>query len=224
MSGIRAVLFDLDGTLLDTAPDFQRIINEIGNLHGRPPVTLPLVRQHASEGARAMLRLAFSDATDVQMNQLQTEFLDRYAAEPVRNSILFPGIDDTLNWLEQQQIHWGIVTNKSKRFAEPILHALTLTERCACLICPEHVSQPKPHPEALLLACERLQQPPVNTLYLGDHQRDIEAGRRAGMPTLACTYGYLHPNDRPATWCADHQVSDARELRPLLQCLYSESR
>ncbi len=222
MSGFRAVLFDLDGTLLDSVPDFLRIINELCREHDRPALAPAALRQRASEGARAMLRLAFDAAGDAELDALQRVFLDRYAANPVQDSILFPGIAETLEWLDRMQIGWGIVTNKSERFTLPILHRLALTRRCGSVVCPERVKHPKPDPEALLLASQELEQPPSSTLYLGDHRRDIEAGRQAGMRTLTCAYGYLSPADDPLTWGGEHLVNDARALQPLLQCLHSE--
>ena len=208
-----AVLFDLDGTLLDTAPDFYRVLVEIQRRRNHPPIDYGLMRTCASDGSRAMLKLAFGEATpEAQLDPLVTEFLDLYAADPVAHGALFEGIDEVLLQLEQQQIPWGLVTNKPRNLSEIVLRNLQLTERCSVLVCPEDVSKSKPSPEGLVLAAEELGLSAEKCLYLGDHQRDIDAGRAAGMTTIACGFGYLKPGESAHDWSADHLVDRSTDL------------
>lgn len=217
MSRYQAVLFDLDGTLLDSALDFYWVIDKMLADRSQPPVDRISFRQYVSEGARAMVCCAFSlPADSPETELLLQEFLTLYRQHLMVEATLFTGLDAVLEDLEQRQIPWGIVTNKPERFCHTILDRLNVNSRCATLICPEHVKQRKPDPESLLLACQQIHCEPARTLYLGDHQRDIEAGRRAGMTTVACCWGYLHADDDPASWGADHIIEDTRELGALL--------
>ncbi len=217
MPNYQAVLFDLDGTLLDSAKDFYWVIDKMLADRDLPPVDRSSFRQHVSDGARAMICSAFSLPADAQETELLLqEFLALYQQHLMIEATLFSGLDSVLRDLELRKIPWGIVTNKPERFCGTILKRLELQERCATLVCPEHVSQRKPDPEALLLACRQLQCNPAEALYLGDHERDIEAGRRAGMTTIACSWGYLHSEDDPTQWQADHIIRDTRELSALL--------
>ncbi|WP_432696352.1 HAD family hydrolase [Marinobacterium sp. YM272] len=220
MPAVRAVLFDLDGTLLDTALDFYWVIDKMLADRQRPPVDRATFRQYVSEGARAMVSQAFDlPATTAQTDQLLTEFLTLYQHNLMVEARLFEGLEQLLEQLEAREIPWGIVTNKPERFSRLILQKLKLDRRCATLICPEHVSNRKPDPESLHLACEQLHCRPEEAIYLGDHLRDIEAGLAAGMPTIACAWGYLHKDDDPESWQADHVIRDTRELGALLNCL-----
>lgn len=213
MPEFSAVLFDLDGTLLDTAPDFYQVLVEIQRRRNHTPVDYSLVRTRASDGSRAMLKLAFGEAIpEAQLNPLVTEFLELYASDPVAHGALFEGIDELLLQLEQQQIPWGIVTNKPRNLSEIVLRNLQLTERCSVLVCPEDVSQSKPSPEGLVLAAKELGLSTESCLYLGDHQRDIDAGRAAGMTTIACGFGYLKPGESAHDWNADHLVERSADL------------
>ncbi|SEG71365.1 HAD family hydrolase [Marinobacterium lutimaris] len=217
MPGYRAVLFDLDGTLLDSALDFYWVIDKMLADRNLPAVDRASFRQYVSDGARAMICNAFSLKTHApETEPLLTEFLNLYQQNLMIEAQLFTGLDTTLNQLEQHGIPWGIVTNKPERFCHTIIEKLGFSDRCATLVCPEHVKQRKPDPESLLLACQQVQCEPSEALYLGDHQRDIEAGRRAGMTTVACSWGYLHSSDDPASWGADHIIADTRELGALL--------
>ncbi|TCK03046.1 HAD family hydrolase [Marinobacterium mangrovicola] len=217
MPGYRAVLFDLDGTLLDSALDFYWVIDKMLADRKLPAVDRKGFRQHVSDGARSMVCFAFNLPADApETNLLLEEFLSLYQQHSMVAATLFPELNSMLERLERRAIPWGIVTNKPERFCLSILDKLDLTHRCATLICPEHVKQRKPDPESLLLACEQLACPPSEALYLGDHQRDIEAGRRAGMTTAACLWGYIHANDNPRLWGADLIIEDTRELSALL--------
>lgn len=213
-----AVLFDLDGTLLDTAPDFFRLLNQMLAERQLPELDPTKVRQQVSNGAAAMIQSAFNiDACDPLAEPLRAQLLELYQQNPVQESRLFAGMDRLLLWLEQQQIPWGIVTNKPEHLCRPILQQLQLTARCSTLICPDHVTQSKPHPEGLLKACTELNCQPQHCLYIGDHRRDIEAGLNAGMTTIAALYGYLADGDQAGDWHADQQIEHPQQLLDWLQ-------
>lgn len=212
------VLFDLDGTLIDTAPDFIRCLNELRQQDGLPALPAHDIRRSVSNGARAMVRIGFSlepDHSDYLAKH--TAFLDLYEAGVAVETRLFEGMDSLLVSLEQRNIPWGIVTNKPVRFAEPLVKALGLAERCASLVCPDHVTDRKPHPEALFLACKQIGVNPEQGIYVGDHVRDIEAGRNARMKTIAVRYGYIEEPETVDLWQADMIADTVNDLAKLLQ-------
>ena len=213
-----AVLFDLDGTLLDTAPDFIRCLNQLRQHHGLAPLPPEHIRRSVSNGARALIRVGFGLEPDhPDYLEKHTAFLDLYETGVAVETRLFEGMDTLLQALEQRHIPWGIVTNKPVRFAAPLVEALGLDQRCSVLVCPDHVSQRKPHPEALILACRQLGAPPAQAVYVGDHERDIEAGRNAGMTTIAVRYGYIEAPETVDLWQADLVVDTVSDLANLLQ-------
>ena len=213
-----AVLFDLDGTLLDTAPDFYAILAQMQRQRGQTPVLFEELRSCASDGTGAMLKLAFgSEISCEELEPLAQEFLTQYESAPVAQGELFPGIAELLRELESESVPWGIVTNKPRYLSERVLTDLNLSQRCAVLICPEDVSKSKPSPEGLLRAADQLALDARKCLYLGDHQRDIEAGRAAGMTTLACAFGYLKPGESAQDWQADHLVESSDALPHLIR-------
>lgn len=219
---LHAVLFDLDGTLLDTAPDFHRVINRLLEEQQRPTVSYDFLRAHVSNGARAMVSAAFGlDPEHPDFGALHQRMLELYLSHLDVDTTPFEGIDTLLDWLEQQQIPWGVVTNKPELYTLPVMSGLNLTQRAACIICPDHVSERKPHPEALLLACTQIGCDSQHCVYIGDHQRDIECGRRAGMLTIGALYGYLDEYADADNWQADHYVNRADALKPLLQSIYA---
>lgn len=212
------VLFDLDGTLIDTAPDFIRCLNELRQAHGLPALPAPHIRRSVSNGARAMIRVGFGLEPDhPDYLEKHTAFLDLYEAGVAVETTLFEGVDDILKDLEARKIPWGIVTNKPVRFAAPLIEALGLAERCSILICPDHVTNRKPHPEALILACREVGANPATGVYVGDHERDIEAGRNAGMKTIAVRYGYIEQPEAVDLWQADIVADTVSDLAKLLQ-------
>lgn len=214
---LRAVLFDMDGTLLDSAPDFIAICQAMRAERGLPAIADKLVRDQVSGGARAMIAAAFAlPPEDAAFEALRLEFLERYQEHCAVLTRPFDGIDALLADIEAAHLRWGVATNKPVRFAEPIMQRLGLAERCATLVCPDHVSQSKPDPEMLLLACRQLELQPAEILFIGDDARDIEAGRAAGCRTAAVTYGYIHPDDNPRHWGADVVVDHPLELRTVL--------
>lgn len=214
---LRAVLFDMDGTLLDTAPDFIAIAQAMLADRGFPAVADKLVRDEISGGARAMVSAAFAmSPTEPEFEALRLEFLERYQQGCAVHSRLFDGMEALLADIEKAGLIWGVVTNKPVRFAQPIMEQLGLAERSALLICPDHVTRSKPDPEPLILACNMLKLDPASVLFVGDDLRDIESGRDAGTKTAAVRYGYIHPNDNPEHWGADVVVDHPLELRKVL--------
>jgi len=214
---LRAVLFDMDGTLLDTAPDFIAVIQAMRAARQLSPVEDAVVRDVVSGGARAMVINAFDvDPFAPEFEVLRLEFLERYQSHCAVFSKLFDGMGELLADIEQAKLIWGVVTNKPVRYAEPIMQQLGLAERSAVLICPDHVKNSKPDPEPLILACSRLGLDPAEVLFVGDDLRDVESGRAAGCKTVAVTYGYIHPDDNPKHWGADVVVDHPLELRAVL--------
>lgn len=220
---MKAVLFDLDGTLIDTAADFIRIIQDMCREKNVDIVDADLIRTQVSEGARAMVKLVYPelDVSDPIFLAHRQRFLDIYGADIAVATDLFEGMYPLLESLEAREIPWGIVTNKPRWLSEALLHALNLTERCAVLVCPEDVANTKPDPEPMYLAAKQIQIDAQDCIYVGDHPRDIDAGRYAGMYTILAAYGYLpleHKDDLTA-WHADCIVKDVAELGQALHNL-----
>jgi len=214
---LRAVLFDMDGTLLDTAPDFIAICQAMLAERGFAPVADKLIRDEVSGGAKAMVSAAFAmSPTAPEFEALRLEFLERYQQDCAVHSKLFDGMAELLADIESAKLIWGVVTNKPVRFAQPIMDQLGLSGRSAVLICPDHVTRSKPDPEPLTLACKMLELDPASVLFVGDDLRDIESGRDAGTKTAAVRYGYIHPHDNPDHWGADVVVDHPSQLRKVL--------
>lgn len=216
-----AVLFDLDGTLLDTAPDFHFVINQLLAEQQMPPVSYDFIRGYVSNGARAMVCAALRlEEHSAGFDQLHQRMLELYLQHLDVDTRPFPGIQNLLNWLGEKHIPWGIVTNKPECYTTPVMQGLNLQPAAATVICPDHVREKKPHPEALFLACKELKTAPQRTVYIGDHRRDIEAGLNAGMPTIAVSYGYLDENENIDDWNSHYRVDHASEIRPILETLF----
>jgi phosphoglycolate phosphatase len=210
---IRAVLFDLDGTLADTAPDMARTVNLLRSRRGLSPVPLEQVRPHVSKGARGMICSAFEISTEhPDFQGLREEFLEAYGDNLCVDTRLFPGMDDLLEELEERRIAWGVVTNKFERFARPVLEGLGLGERASVIVGGDTCPRAKPFPDPLLYAARRLEVDPAKTLYVGDDERDVQAARAAGMPVLVAGYGYLGDGPAPQAWGADAIVDSAGEI------------
>lgn len=209
---VKAVLFDLDGTLADTAPDLARAVNIMRANRGLPPVAAEATRPVTSMGGRGMLSVGFSMTPDhADYIAMRTEFLDLYAANLCVETQLFPGMHELLDAIEARGLKWGVVTNKAERYAKPLIELLALARRCACLIGGDTTPHLKPHPAPLLAASHRLGIAPAATIYIGDDRRDIEAGRAAGMRTIAVRYGYLN-GGVPETWGADAVVDCPQDV------------
>ncbi len=212
----KAVLFDLDGTLVDTAPDMVRVLTDMQAAHGLDPVAYEQARSNVSNGAIGLLRLAFPRADEMQLARLHVDYLDRYLESVCDQSVIFPGLADLLGRLDNAHLPWGVVTNKPQRMTSPLLDKLGLLKRSACAVSGDTLGLRKPHPAPLVHASKLIDVAPGHCIYVGDSSRDIEAGRAAGMATIAAAYGYILDDDSPDTWGADRVATDTRELTTLL--------
>jgi len=211
--GIQAVLLDLDGTLADTAPDLADALNRLRAEHGLEPISEQRLRRWTSNGTRGMLKAGFGiERSDPRYAALAARYLELYGDAPFVRTQLFPGLGDALAALEAAGIAWGVVTNKPRQLAEPIIAGLGLTRRIACLVGGDCAAAPKPSPAPLLLACERASLAAAQCVYVGDDQRDIEAGRAAGMHTLAAAWGYLGDGPAIGAWGAHAIVEHPSQL------------
>ena len=209
----RAVLFDLDGTLLDTAPDFHLALNALLAEEQRAPLAPEVIRPHVSHGSPAMLRLAFGiEADHPTFDARRARFLAHYEAVLARATVPFPGVIELLDELERRGLRWGIVTNKPGWLTAPLLAAVGLAARTGCAISGDTTARAKPHPEPLLAGAAALDLAPSRCLYVGDAARDVEAARAAGMPVLVALYGYLAVDDRPQDWGGDGAIARALDL------------
>lgn len=200
---VAAVLFDLDGTLVDTAPDLGFALNEMRARRGLAPLALDNIRPQASHGSQGLLRLGFGvDQDQPEFFTLRMEFLDIYARHLVRDSAPFPGVAEMLDGLEIRGLAWGVVTNKPARFTEPLLEHFGLAKRAACIVSGDTCARSKPYPDPVLHACHVAGAEPGACLYVGDAERDIQSARAAGMPALVALYGYLAEDDTPTAWGA----------------------
>jgi phosphoglycolate phosphatase len=208
-----AVLFDLDGTLADTAPDLGYALNRQRVARGMPELPIEAVRAHASSGARGLLKAGFNlNPEDPGYEAMREEFLDFYAQNLARESDLFPGMASLLGRIEAMGLRWGVVTNKAERFTLPLLRLMGLFDRAAVVICGDTTPHAKPHPAPLLAAMERLAVPAADCIYVGDDERDVRAGQAAGMPVIVARYGYLGSGTPPEDWGADGFIDSPMEL------------
>ncbi len=215
---IHCVLFDLDGTLLDTAPDLIAALNRSLAMEGLPEATAESVRPFISFGASAMIRQSLGSLHEEQLqNRLLTAMLADYQSNIACETKFFDGMDHTIEQLEAKEYKWGIVTNKLKTFTQPLIEALDLTTRLACLISGDTTRHSKPHPAPMLAACKQAQVEPQHCLYIGDSAHDMEAGKSVGMQTLAASYGYLKPNEDPADWGADALINQPHDILSWLE-------
>ncbi|HZV39383.1 MAG TPA: phosphoglycolate phosphatase [Pseudoxanthomonas sp.] len=208
----RVALFDLDGTLLDSAPDLLAAANRVRERRDLPPMLLEELRPHVSKGSRAMLAAAFPHVDAAQREAWMPEFLGLYQHEIGKHGVLFDGVAEMLAALEADGARWGIVTNKPEYLARDILPHFGWTERCAVLIGGDTLAEKKPHPLPLQVAARLLDTGIADCVYVGDDQRDIQSARAAGMRSVAALWGYRPPEDEPRLWQADTMVGTAREL------------
>ena len=212
-----AVLFDLDGTLADTARDLGAALNRLLAEEGRAAVPYEVLRPHVSGGARALLRTGFGlTPEDAAYPGYLQRFLAHYEAAICVDTVLFAGIAGLLDELDARSIPWGIVTNKAQRFPLAVAKSLGLRERAGCLVGGDVCARPKPDPAPLLLACKLIAATPADTLYIGDDLRDVLAGKAAGIGTVAVSYGYLGDGPPIGEWGADRIVASPAEILDLL--------
>lgn len=213
-----AVLFDLDGTLIDSVEDLGQAANILRQHHDLPNLPVALYRPLIGSGARGILTAAFpdTDPNSTEFDQLCTDFYDLYAQCMGQQTRTFEGVDALLRTLEQHQIHWGIVTNKSERFAIPLIAALPELRQAPVLICGDTLEHAKPHPLPLQEAARRLGVSPTRSIYVGDDRRDMLAGQSAGMRTVAALYGFIPSPEATLDWPADQRIDQPLDLLNLL--------
>lgn len=210
---LKTVLFDLDGTLLDTAPDLAFALNKLLSEENLPPISVEKVREVASDGSPGLLGLAFHiDENHPNYQSYRKALLDTYQQHLCVNTKLFSGMDKVLAHLEQRGIRWGVVTNKPSQLAKELIHEINLADRCACIIGGGCTLRSKPFPDSLLLACEKTGSSPKECVYIGDAERDIEAAKYAGMRSVAALYGYLRSDSCPEFWHADYYIDQPQDI------------
>lgn len=208
-----AVLFDLDGTLIDTASEFVTVVQRIRANHGLPPLPAEIVTQSVSNGSGRLVTVALGiEPGHRRYERRRREFLDIYAEVLGASAVPYPGMISLIAQLDSRGIPWGVVTNKPRRFAEPLMAKMPFSSTSGCLVTPCDVREAKPHPESIRLCCSTLAVEPSRAIYIGDHQRDIYAGQAAGCYTIAAAYGYIEDNDNPADWGADAVVNSSEQL------------
>ena len=212
------VLFDLDGTLIDTAPEMHMALNALLIEQGNKTVSLEHVRPHVSNGVLGIFSAVFDD-DPVFEGRRYKRYLKLYENVVGRYASLFNEMDIVLNSIEENNHLWGIVTNKSKKFTEPLLRRLDLTDRLSCLICRDDVNNIKPDPEPLNLALSKLQYEDLNRCYyIGDSKKDIQSARSAGIRSIACSYGYRIDSDNPLSWGAEYCINKPNEIMEIIRC------
>lgn len=209
---VKALLLDLDGTLLDTAPDMATALNLLRTEQSVAPLPFAAIRPHVSHGAAALVRLGFPDAPDDYMVELRARFLELYRENLSAGTRLFDGFDAVLRRLEGDGIRWGVVTNKPAFLSEPLVEAVGLRARMACIVSGDTVAQRKPHPAPMLHAAKLLGCEPGQCLYVGDAERDVAAAHAAGMPALVALFGYLSESDTPHAWGADGLIDSPADI------------
>jgi phosphoglycolate phosphatase len=210
---VAAVLFDLDGTLIDSAPDLASAVNAMRRQRSQAALPYLALRPHAGSGARGMLGAAFGVQPETaEYETLKVEFYSAYEACMLEQTQLFDDVANLLDALDARQMPWGIVTNKALRFAQPGAQALGLLPRARALVAGDSTPHTKPHPAPLLEAARRMGLPPERCVYIGDDARDMQAGRAAGMVTFAAAWGYLGVDSPPHSWSADHVLDRPGDL------------
>ena len=212
---INTILFDLDGTLVDTAPDLGYALNIQLKHHGKPTLSDAAIRPFSSHGSRGLIGLGFGiTPADTNFTAMRDEYLRIYDSVLTRSPVLLPGIAELLQVIEGKGLKWGIVTNKPRRFTTVLIESMGigLNRRAACIVCGDDAPLPKPSPATLLLACERIGVKPEQCVYVGDAERDIQAGKAAGIQTVVALFGYIDASDKPAEWGADVMINSPDEL------------
>jgi phosphoglycolate phosphatase len=217
VSPYKGVFFDLDGTLADTAPDLVAAANQLLIARNLPPMQYEVLRPRASAGARGLIRGAFGIDTDhPDFIPLRDEFLSNYEKALLVNSVIFDGVNHLLDQLDSAKLPWGIVTNKSERFTNPLTELMGLRQRAVSTVSGDTTPHSKPHPEPILHAARLANIDPTKSVYVGDDIRDIVAGKAAGMKTIAAAYGYCGCEEPPEAWGADYLVRHPKELLEII--------
>jgi N-acetyl-D-muramate 6-phosphate phosphatase len=210
---IRLILFDLDGTLLDTAPDLGGALNALRTEYNLNPLPADMIRPVVSHGAPALLKIGFGIApNDSRYSSIRNRLLELYSERITQETSYFPGVESLLKELERRKLTWGVVTNKPSHLTDPLLRAFGLYERAACVVSGDTTPRRKPHPDQLLYACDLCEVGPAQSLYFGDAQRDVQAARAANMRALVALYGYIEASEQPSTWEADAMIQHPAEL------------
>ena len=210
---IDTVLFDLDGTLLDTAPDLANALNAVLQGNGRAPLPYECIRPVVSHGGAALISLGFElEPQHPEFDPLRKQLLEHYLAHIADETRLFPGMETVLDTIESRGLHWGVVTNKPGWLTEPLLDALQLSARASGIVSGDTLNERKPHPAPLLHACSLIGTEAQSCMYVGDAQRDIQAGQQAGMLTLVALFGYLLDTDHPESWGASAMIRQPAEI------------
>lgn len=215
---VRAVLFDLDGTLIDSAPDLAGAANQLRQARGLPDLPLAALRPMVGSGARGMLRVALQvDSEHAEFESLKQEFLQQYQSRMLQLTQVFEAVPPMLQTLQARGLPWGIVSNKAERYTVPIVAGLPALAASAVVLGGDSTPHAKPHPAPLLEAARRMGVAPTDCVYVGDDERDIQAGRAAGMRTVAVAWGYLGQGKPPSAWGADFFIQRPDELISCLQ-------
>jgi len=207
-----ALFLDLDGTLLDTAPDMGGALNRLRAENGLEPLPAESIRPVVSHGSARLVTLGFPNATGAEYERLRLRFLDLYSRNLAEHTCLFPGAEHLLAELERLELPWGIVTNKPGWLTDPLLEALDLGKRAACVVSGDTLPERKPHPLPLLHAAGVIGVSPARCVYAGDAERDVQAGRAAGMTTVVAAYGYISADDDPLSWQPSGMVTEPAQL------------
>ena len=215
---VSTIFFDLDGTLVDTAPDLGHALNLQLIRHGKQPLADVAIRPFASHGSRGLVGLGFGiTPKDDNFIKMRDEYLSIYESVFTRSPVLLPGIAELLHAIEAKGLKWGVVTNKPRRFTMPLIESMgmNLNKRAACIVSGDDAPQPKPSPATLLMACEQVSVKPENCIYVGDAERDIQAGKAASMKTVVALFGYIDVTDKPHEWGADMMIEIPSQLEKL---------
>lgn len=213
MQKISTVLFDLDGTLIDTAPDMAYALNALLKEEHYAALSFTDIRPAVSNGSAALVQLGFPSITDnAALTRLKKRYLEIYESNLCVNSVLFPGMQQLINTLESRQIRWGVITNKPGWLTNPLMQAVGLSEHASCIISGDTTKNRKPHPEPMYLACKQTQSHPKNCIYIGDALRDIQAGNNAGMTSVIANYGYIGIEENTTEWGANYIINTPAEI------------
>lgn len=217
MTQIKTVLFDLDGTLIDTAPDMANALNILLLEESCQPLPFEQIRPVVSNGSVALVNLGFPEINDdTTLERLKKRYLEIYENNLCVDSVLFPGMQQLIDTIEQQQKNWGVVTNKPGWLTDPLMQQIGLAPRAACIVSGDTTANRKPHPEPMYLACKLANSEADNCIYIGDARRDIEAGNNAGMQTVIASYGYIGDWEDTHDWGANHSVETPLDILKLL--------